>query len=143
MGVGLQELVEGKRSAADQHERGRTSEVEQVQFVPGCRSRTCRVTASSLIELNPLGGCTVRIATISTIAMGTLISGTSAPMSTAKPPMSSVRMVSPGEDRGRHVQGVQDAGEVFRTARELGIAVLHEPVADDEAQRQRPPGLPG
>jgi hypothetical protein len=48
----------------------------------------------------------------------------------------------PGEQRrSRHVQGMQDAREHLGPTRQLGEAVLHEPVPDDEAQRQGPPRL--
>src|SRR6516162_2962594 len=43
------------------------------------------------------------------------------------------------EPRKRHVKRCKNAREVFRSARELCPAVLHEAIADNDAQRQRPP----
>lgn len=43
--------------------------------------------------------------------------------------------------RGRNMQCVQNAGERTRAARELREAVLHEAIADDEAQGKCPPAL--
>src|SRR6266481_3644217 len=48
----------------------------------------------SLIELNPYGRCTVKIATNKSTAIGKLARDTKAPRSIAKPPSSSVSMVN-------------------------------------------------
>src|SRR5437879_2139830 len=48
----------------------------------------------SLIELNPYGRCTVKIATNKSAAIGKLTRDTKAPRNIAKPPSSSVSMVN-------------------------------------------------
>src|SRR3954452_19865062 len=52
------------------------------------------VTASNLIEPNPNGRCTVKIATSRSTVNGMLARVTNAPNNTANPPMSSVSMLT-------------------------------------------------
>ncbi len=70
----------------------------------------------------------MKMATKSTMAIGMLASVTNAPSKINKPPKSSTAIVAHRER--------------FRPTGELGVAVLHETVTHDQAQRDWPPLRP-
>ena len=83
------------------------------------------------------------MATKSTMAIGMLASVTNAPSKINKPPKSSTAIVAHAIKEGeRHSKGVENIRERFRPTGELGVAVLHETVAHDQAQRDWPPLRP-
>src|SRR5262249_6746510 len=95
---------------------------------------------SNLIELNPMGRWTVRIATRSTTIIGTVARGTKAPRRISSPPTISTRIVAqPQQIRERCADRVQDRDERIRSAGKFRVAMLDEAEADDQPQRQSVP----
>jgi hypothetical protein len=91
-----------------------------------------------LIELNPLGACTVKIATSRTTIMGPEARGTKAPQRISNPPTNLDNDCRSAEKKCEwHTHRVQDGNEVVRSTRELGVAVLKKSVGDHESKRQR------
>src|SRR5215831_10347033 len=77
------------------------------------------------------------MATRRTAAIGMLASGTSAPRSTAK--YLNQDREPPHEMRCRHANCLQNRGESVEAPGQLGEAMLHEAVSDDQTQRERRP----
>ena len=91
-------------------------------------------TLSSFTELNPYGRWTVTIATSKTKAVGMLAQTTKAPSNKAKPPRSSVPIVSQSRYVWqRHAQLLQNTGKCIRASRKFSEAVFDEAIADKEA----------
>ena len=82
------------------------------------------------------------MATSSSAAIGMAASTTNAPRMTAKPPTSSVSNGGPCHHVGcGHPNRVEDGGKGVRALGELGEAMLHEAIANDQAQwNGGPPG---
>jgi hypothetical protein len=84
--------------------------------------------ATSLIELNPYRQCTLNMATSRAAAIGTLLSGTSAP---SKHREAAHQLCHDGQPRhqvrGRHSQNVKDGGERLGPFEELGIPCSMKP----------------
>jgi hypothetical protein len=89
----------------------------------------------SLMELNPLGRWTVKIATRSTTIIGTVATGKGA----SEDQQSADDLNDDGRPaqqiRERHADGMQNCDEFVRTPGKLCVAVLDEAETDDKPER--------
>jgi hypothetical protein len=126
----LSQMVDRKRTCALERKRDERGQVREIDFNWAPEAET----PSSFTELNPYRRWTVTIATSKTAAVGILARTTKAPSIRAKPPTSSVPIVSHAAMCGSGTPYYpQDRGKCIRASRQFRETVLDEAVRDEDA----------